>query len=153
MLLSVTTTTKLLLNDHHMNHTTLTSQSFGRAWKRFRLAVHVLRAGETAVAALPAPPIVERPLVLPASIELLPDPDQAIDLILIAGTVDAFVSWELEKVSRASVASGIHVDLHRAHIPDAATMTLLERSIDRIEARGLSVRVAGIDPMHPSLAA
>lgn len=86
------------------------------------------------------------------AIAVLPDPHRGVDLVVVSGPVTASTSLDLEATCRGLEGDGIHLDLHDAVIADVAAMSLLELVIDRIEARGIQVRVRGIDPTHPALA-
>ncbi|MDJ0768443.1 MAG: hypothetical protein QNJ12_06595 [Ilumatobacter sp.] len=85
---------------------------------------------------------------------MIDDPDGNILLVAASGSVDAgTVDGLVDQFEALDAGQHVHLDLHRATIDSVATLRRLENRLDRLETRGVRLRIVGVDPDHPVLAA
>jgi hypothetical protein len=88
------------------------------------------------------------------SISRIDDPHGSATIVAVRGTLDRdglVALWDTaEHLSRAT---SVHLDLHNTTIPPGPWMAELEALGEALETAGLRVRIVGIDPTHPDIAA
>lgn len=88
----------------------------------------------------------------PRSIVRVDDPDGRLRILAVRGVVPATVINELTAhVSDLTSGDQVHVELTDAIIVGVNTMAGLGVLADRLEARGVDVRIVGVDPDHPAI--
>ncbi len=114
-------------------------------------------ARRTIMALLDRLPRSRRTASLPpvsTEIHFVDDPELPIRLVRAAGPIDTrsierlLQCWELLTTPQA-----LHLDLIDAQITDVSTMHRLESALDHLERQRIDVRIVGLDPSHPTLAA
>ncbi len=80
------------------------------------------------------------------------DPDGQVRILAVRGLVgDVGVGELIRHVADIAPGQQVHFELTDAIISGRATMRRLGVLADRLEARGVVVRVVGVDPDHPAL--
>lgn len=85
-------------------------------------------------------------------VEHVDDPDLPFRLVRAAGILGpSSIDRLLDACANLLAPSSLHLDLGDARIVDADTMQRLEAVLDRLERRGIAIRLVGLDPHHPVL--
>lgn len=80
------------------------------------------------------------------------DPDGGLRILAVRGVVPSDAFDELAAhVGDLTPGDHLHVELTDAIIVGVDTMARLAVIADRLEARGIAVRIVGVDPDHPAI--
>ena len=86
------------------------------------------------------------------SIAVVDDPRGTLRLIGVRGLVDCDNLPSLATTFDAIEDGGsVHVDVTDADIAGPLALERVERLIDRLELRGVRIRIVGLDPRHPAI--
>lgn len=86
------------------------------------------------------------------AVNVVDDPNGRMHLIGVRGTLTSHTVPALAAaLMRVPDGSGLHLDVTDTEIDGAAALDEIERLIDRLELRGVRIRIVGLDPRHPAL--
>lgn len=100
---------------------------------------------------------IERHVVPPVNsdrlaVSVVDDPTGRMRLIGVRGPVNVETVVRLATVLDAvEPGSRLHLDLTDATIAGPLALEHVERLVDRLELRGVRIRIVGLDPRHPAL--
>lgn len=95
-----------------------------------------------------------RPATTRPTISIVHDPDGDIRLVGVRGPLTvASVTTLVDVLDDLGDGLGLHLDLSSASIHGVEALRCVERAVDELERRGVTLRVVGVDPAHPALVA
>lgn len=117
-------------------------------------ALNGLRRAERAVATRARHLDERSPTPFGLVVTAIQDPTGDLQLLGLRGqlTLDT-VAVLAEALATVPDGSGVHIDVTDVAIGGAAVIDRCELLIDELEARRVRIRIVGLDPRHPALAA
>jgi hypothetical protein len=93
-----------------------------------------------------------RPTPVTLRVQVVDDPEGALRIVGVRGTIDETTIADLVRVLReCGPWQGLHLDLVDSRITSGPVLRQLEAAVDQVEFGGVAVRIVGLDPSRLAL--